>query len=201
MHARGRTIRHMLRAVHVGSRVQLSLRADIACAVMWHACGTLSVRLWLLTAAPARSSVTLCPGRLMARERNATLVSFCDRGSALPTLCFARLKSMPTPGFLRLVPLPLAMTTLMLLLAKKPLRQPPRRALRCPASRVQVKQCNDATCSVRANAAHFLLAALFGASLTQLWVKCLGETMERNAKRQLLFRHLPDATQNSKEES
>ena len=43
------------------------------------------MRLWLLTAAPARSAVTDCPGSVIAFERKATLVSFCARGSAFPT--------------------------------------------------------------------------------------------------------------------
>ena len=59
---------------------------------------TLSERLRALTATPARSSATLWPGSVTARDRKLTSVSFWARGSFLPTLCLARLKSMPTPA-------------------------------------------------------------------------------------------------------
>lgn len=61
--------------------------------------GTLRVRLWLLTGAPARSSATDWLGRLIACDLKATAVSLLPFGTARPTLCLARLKSMPTPAF------------------------------------------------------------------------------------------------------
>lgn len=60
---------------------------------------TLRVRWRWLTTAPALSAVTLCSGRLMALDLMVVSVAFWARGSFLPTLCLARLKSMPTPAF------------------------------------------------------------------------------------------------------
>ena len=67
---------------------------------------TFSVRLRSLTAAVPLSSATLWLGRVMTRERTVVSVALRAGGSRLPTLCLARLKSMPTRATLRRFLLP-----------------------------------------------------------------------------------------------
>lgn len=61
----------------------------------------MSVKLRSLTAAPPLSWATLWDGSEMTRERTVVSVALRGGGSRLPTLCFARLKSIPTPATLR----------------------------------------------------------------------------------------------------
>lgn len=64
------------------------------------------------------------PGRLIERERIVVSVALAALGSVLPTLLRARLKSIPTPGFLRFFPFGIVPCWWPLRLSSPPLHPP-----------------------------------------------------------------------------